>query len=203
MVHKHDSIAKNDQDNLNSSSNVPDFNVNPLNVPNVFENESENSKELNNSKNSNGDLSATITSSGLQWDSLDINSKEPDETDDNVRNDCGTNNESQIDSLTSESQYQDSVIDLTGPVNVKAEQWGDIMTETDELNKENEQPTTNDNNINSTIENNIPYAVGLLPLKQVQPADGSLLKRKNSIDVDLLDNVDAKCLKRKVKYKKL
>ncbi|XP_047022207.1 uncharacterized protein LOC124631701 [Helicoverpa zea] len=204
MVHKHDSIAKNDQDNLNSSSNVPDFNVNPLNVPNVFENESENSKELNNSKNSNGDLSATITSSGLQWDSLDINSKEPDETDDNVRNDCGTNNESQIDSLTSESQYQDSVIDLTGPVNVKAEQWGDIMTETDELNKENEQPTTNDNNINSTIENNIPYAVGLLPLKQIQPAeDGSLLKRKNSIDVDLLDNVDAKCLKRKVKYKKL
>lgn len=204
MAQKHNSSVKDDQNNTNPDSNVPDFNVNQLNVSNVFDNDSDNSKELDTTKTSNADLSAAITSSGLQWDNLDINTKESGDNDDNRNNEHSTSTDSQIDTMTSESQYQDSVIDLTGPVNDKPEQWGSIMNESDDLNKENEQPSINDENINSTLENNIPFAVGLLPLKQVQPNDdGSLLKRKNSIDVDLLDNVDAKCLKRKVKYKKL
>lgn len=211
MAHNHNSTEKDDQENLNSNpdSNVQEYNV-PLNVPNVFDNDPDNLKELTNSKNSNSDLSAAITSSGLQWDNLDINNKENDENGDNESNEHRTNNENKIDTMTAESQYQDSVIDLTGPVNEKAEQWGDIMNESDDLNKENEQPSTNDDNVNSSfdnvnssLENNIPYAVGLLPKQMQPPEDGSLLKRKNSIDVDLLDNVDAKCLKRKVKYKKL
>ncbi|XP_026737458.1 uncharacterized protein LOC113500768 isoform X2 [Trichoplusia ni] len=203
MAQKHNASAKDDQNNTNSDSNVQDFNVNQLNVSNVFDNDSDNSKELDATKTSNADLSAAITSSGLQWDNLDINTKESGDNDDNRNNEHSTSADSQIDTMTSESPYQDSVIDLTGPVNDKAEQWGSIMNESDDLNKEN-SPRMNDENINSTLENNIPFAVGLLPLKQVQPTeDGSLLKRKNSIDVDLLDNVDAKCLKRKVKYKKL
>ncbi|CAH1646979.1 unnamed protein product [Spodoptera littoralis] len=205
MAQKHNS-SKDDQDNLNPNpdSNVQDFNVSTLNVSNVFDNDSDNMKELNNSKSSNGDISATITSSGLQWDNLDISKKTHEDNEDTVTNEHRAGNESQIDTMASESRYQESVIDLTGPVKVEGGQWADMINENDDLNKENEQPNTNDDKINSTLENNIPYAVGLLPLKQVQPTEeGSLLKRKNSIDVDLLDNVDAKCLKRKVKYKKL
>ncbi|KAF9417786.1 hypothetical protein HW555_005200 [Spodoptera exigua] len=205
MAQNHNS-SKDDQDNINSNpdSNVQDFSVNALNVSNVFDNDSDNMKDLNTSKNNNEDMSATITSSGLQWDNLDISKKTHESNEDTVSNEHRTSNESQIDPLVPESRYQEPVIDLTDPVNVESSQWTDIINENDDLNKENEQPNTQDNKINPTLENNIPYAVGLLPLKQLQPTEeGSLLKRKNSIDGDLLDNVDAKCLKRKVKYKKL
>ncbi|CAH4035673.1 unnamed protein product [Pieris brassicae] len=65
----------------------------------------------------------------------------------------------------------------------------------------------NDNDTNkvlggdfSTLQEDIPFAVGLLPMKtQSQTVEDSKCKRKLSDD-DLC-NVDAKCLKRKVKHK--
>lgn len=208
MAQRHNTAGKDDQDNFNCNSdcNVQDYNVNSLNVPSVFDNDTENMnmKDLNSSKNSNGDLSATLTSGELQWGKLDMNNKEPGENGSNETNER-TSIESQInDAIVSETQFEQSVIDLTESVSHKTEQWEDIMNESDDLNKENEEPHTNVDGINSSIENNIPFAVGLLPLKQAQPTEeGCLLKRKNSIGIDLLDDVDAKCLKRKVKYKKL
>ncbi|XP_075971997.1 uncharacterized protein LOC142973862 [Anticarsia gemmatalis] len=202
MAQKHNSTVHDELDNTNSESNMS--NVDSLNVPNVFDNEADNMKELSTPKMNGSDLSATITSSGLQWDNLDISNKETGDNDDGRNNE--TSNQNQIDSIPTESQYNDSdsVIDLTRPVSVKSENnWGDMIND-NTLNKENEAPAVNDENMNAGLENDIPFAVGLLPLKQVQPTEeASLLKRRNSTDVDMLDNVDAKCLKRKVKYKKL
>ncbi|KAJ8727400.1 hypothetical protein PYW07_001519 [Mythimna separata] len=210
MAQQHNSAGNDDQDNLNSNPDcsVSNYNVNPLNDSSVFDNDSDNmniKEELEASKNNNTDLSATLNSGELQWGNLDMNIKVSGEHDADESNKQPTTNESQIDdAIESESQFGPSVIDLTSSVNHKTDQWEDIMNEADDQNKENEETGTNVDGINSSIENDIPYAVGLLPLKQVPPMEeGSLLKRKNSIGVDLLDNVDAQCLKRKVKYKKL
>lgn len=210
LAQQQNTTAKDDQDNLSSNPdcNVENYSVNPLNVPSVFDNDPDsiNMKEVDSSKNSNGDLTATLNSAELQWENLDMNSKEPEENNanDETSEHQMTNENQIVDSMESEPQFGHSVIDLTGSVNHKSEQWSDIMTESDDQNKENDEPGTNVDEISSSIENDIPYAVGLLPLKQVPPTEeGCLLKRKNSIGVDLLDNVDAQCLKRKVKYKKL
>lgn len=182
-------------DKSNFDTNVQDFN-DTLNVDAVFNEEPNNMQremhsEEKNHKNAE-DLSGDITSSGLQWDNIDISNK---------GNECNENNDITESDRTriSESEFQDSAIDLTGANNLK-----EVGIELDEsTNKENEPTNDGDHGIRSGLENDIPFAVGLLPLKQVQPTEeGTLLKRKNSID-DLLDNVDAKCLKRKVKYKKL
>lgn len=182
-------------DKSNFDSNVQDFN-DTLNVDAVFNDEPNNMQtemhsEDKNHKNAE-DLSSAITSSGLQWDNIDISNKS---------NECDENSDMTESDRTrmSDSQFQDSAIDLTGANTLK-----DVGIELDEsANKENERSNDGDQGMSSGLENDIPFAVGLLPLKQVQPTEeGSLLKRKNSID-DLLDNVDAKCLKRKVKYKKL
>ncbi|CAB3236723.1 unnamed protein product [Arctia plantaginis] len=206
MAQNHNPTVPEELDiNSNTSPDTEMSTVNSLNVSNVFENDdTENMKELNTAKINSTDLSTTITSNGLQWDNLDMN-KDPDENEDNVVNVISNdaNCENQIDTIT-EPQFPDSVIDLTRPVeSVKSvNNWGDIMTEPDDSNKENED-TANSDNVSSDLQNDIPFAVGLLPLKQIQPTEeGSLLKRDNLTD-DLLDNVDAKCLKRKVKYKKL
>ena len=180
MAQQQNSTVKDDQHNLNSNTdcNIQNYNVNPLNVPSVFDNDSDtmNMKELNSSKNSNGDLSSTLTSSELQWGNIDMNNKEPGENDANEGNEHRTSNENQLDdAMASESQYDHSVIDLTGSVNHKTGQWGDMLNETDDLNKENEEPSTNIDDMNSSVENNIPFAVGLLPLNKVQQTDeGSL-----------------------------
>ncbi|XP_026322487.1 uncharacterized protein LOC113232075 [Hyposmocoma kahamanoa] len=178
----------------NFDSNVQDFN-DTLNVDAVFNEDPNNMQgEMHSDKNHKNteDLSSDITSSGLQWDNIDISNK---------GNECDENSDMTESERTriSDSQFQDSAIDLTGANNMKG-----VGIELDErVNKENEPTNDGDRGISSGLENDIPFAVGLLPLKQVQPTEeGSLLKRKNSID-DLLDNVDAKCLKRKVKYKKL
>lgn len=206
MAQNHNPTVPDELDiNSNTSPDTEMSTVNSLNVSNVFDtDDTENIKELDTAKINSTELSATITSNGLQWDNLEMN-KGPNENDGNgvnaISNDA--NSENQIDTITTESQFPDSVIDLTRPVgSIKSENnWGDIMTEPEDLNKENEN-TANSDNINSDLQNDIPFAVGLLPLKQMQPTEeGSLLKRDNLPD-DML-NVDAKCLKRKVKYKKL
>ncbi|KAL0832583.1 hypothetical protein ABMA28_000781 [Loxostege sticticalis] len=181
-------------DNINSNADVQDFNVDSLKGI-----ELDHETDTNHAKdNDTGDLSPSITSSGLQWNNMDINSK--DNCDEgNIENDKICNQHNHVDTVTSDNRFDESVIDLTDS-NVKADQWDNIMDDNDD--KENEQ--SNEDNINSTLDEDIPYAVGLLPLKKDQVSeDASLLKRKTSIDVDLLDNVDAKCLKRKVKYKKM
>lgn len=195
MAQKHSSTVHDELDNTNTNSNMSS--VNPLDVPNVFDNDTDTIKELNTPK-----INTSIPSE-LQWDNLDISNKDDENGDNGESN--GTSNDGQINALPSESQCQDSVIDLTRPVSDKSDNnWGDIMNETADISKENIEPNVNDSNINSDFQNDIPFAVGLLPLKRVQPTEGeSLLKRKNSTDSDLLDSVDAKCLKRKVKYNKL
>lgn len=206
MAQNHNPTVPDELDiNSNTSPDTEMSTVNSLNVSNVFDtDDTQNIKELDTAKINSTELSATITSNGLQWDNLEMN-KGPNENDGNgvnaISNDA--NSENQIDTITTESQFSDSVIDLTRPVgSIKSENnWGDIMTEPEDLNKENEN-TANSDNINSDLQNDIPFAVGLLPLKQMKPTEeGSLLKRDNLPD-DML-NVDAKCLKRKVKYKKL
>ncbi|XP_028179471.1 protein tramtrack, alpha isoform-like isoform X1 [Ostrinia furnacalis] len=179
-------------DNINSNDVVQDFNVNSLKDIGL-----DNETEASPTKDKDAEnLSPSITSSGLRWDNIDINSKDNNCDEENIENDEICNQHNHVDTITSENRFGESVIDLTDS-NVKPDQWELI----DENDKENEQ--CNDENINSTLDEDIPYAVGLLPLKKDQVSeDTSLLKRKSSIDVDLLDNGDAKCLKRKVKYKK-
>lgn len=188
-MEQNNSADDNDVNKMSNDNNLQDFNVNSLNV----------GMEFDNSDNSNKGKRDIVSSSGLQWDNIDISDKEQVENEN--REIANTNNHE--DDIT-ESQFQDSVIDLTESIKVKSEQWEGILNETDMLNKENEQPKGNNDNITSTLEDDIPYAVGLLPLKQVQPTESSsLLKRKNSIDMELFDKIDANCLKRKVKYKNL
>lgn len=59
------------------------------------------------------------------------------------------------------------------------------------------------NGVDITTDENIPFAVGLLPLKQVQTKEDIAysLKRTHQ-DSDFMNNADAKCLKRKIKHKK-
>lgn len=184
-----DDPNEDDTDPIDSNANSQDFSVNSLKAIDL-----DNEADDSNIKERGGeDLTASITSSGLQWDSVDINNK------DNCNPKHIDNQHNHVDIITPGDRFEESVIDLTDSMKVKQEQWESIMDENDD--KEN---VTNDSNINSTLDDDIPYAVGLLPLKKDQALeDTSLLKRKNPVDVDLLDNVDAKCLKRKVKYKKL
>ncbi|XP_023934641.2 uncharacterized protein LOC112043462 [Bicyclus anynana] len=80
-----------------------------------------------------------------------------------------------------------------------AEKWDSFNTD-EEAHKNDDEITQK--TINSTLDENIPFAVGLLPLKQMPPADDEVvLKRKGSYD--MLDDMDAQCLKRKIKYKKV
>ncbi|XP_068631459.1 putative leucine-rich repeat-containing protein DDB_G0290503 [Battus philenor] len=135
----------------------------------------------------------------LQWNdvALSENALEKCETGDML-------NDSKSDlshDKSKETNYSDPVIDLTEHIKLKTNQWDDLLNE-DEVNKDNLESCSN--HIADTLEGNIPFAVGLLPLKQIQTADDEvLLKRKKTIDSDTLDTVDAKCLKRKVKYKKM
>lgn len=139
------------------------------------------------------ELAASLASSGLQWDNVDMTNK------DNCEDKNIGDEHNHVNTSTSNDQFRESVTDLSDSMKIKHEQWESIMNENDD--KENQEQ---ENNINSTLDTDIPYAVGLLPLKKDQSSDEpSQLKRKTPIDVDLLDNVDAKCLKRKVKYKKL
>lgn len=106
-----------------------------------------------------------------------------------------TKDDNNPDIVTTEKQCVASVIDLTEPT--KTSEWDGIM------NEEKENSEDNSDNI-SHFEDDVPYAVGLLPLKQLHVDEGvSLSKRKSSIAVDDLDNVNAKCSKSEVKYKNM
>ncbi|XP_047984098.1 uncharacterized protein LOC125224708 [Leguminivora glycinivorella] len=160
-------------------------------VSNAFSKETEGKEETGENTRPPDDITASITSSGLQWDdNIDMNAQETENHVDNSESKTNDNHE-----LT-ESGYNDSVIDLTAP---STSEWED-KNEIDMSNKENEP--NNEPAVDSTLDDDIPFAVGLLPLKHVQPIEDSTLKRK-SLDGDSSLNVDANCLKRKVKYKKL
>ncbi|XP_050343592.1 uncharacterized protein LOC126769096 [Nymphalis io] len=144
------------------------------------------SKEINSEKDD-----AASSDNTLQWDFIKMN-------------DIGEKNDTinSTNLTTPESNISNSVVDLTDSENIDAEKWDSIKKDhlTDKENKSYNYQNTK----SSTLDENIPFAVGLLPLKQVQTSEEEiLLKRKNINDIDMLDNVDAKCLKRKTKCKKI
>ncbi|CAG9795318.1 unnamed protein product [Diatraea saccharalis] len=196
----HKTIPEKDdimKDLMNIENNVETVDINSK-TQNFTENSLKNIdlESANDSINNSEDLSENINSGTLQWDSMDISTKETSNREnENMSNNCSHLNDAP------ENQFRESVIDLTDSLKVKSD-WENIMNDNDEImNKENCMPNEN---INCTLEEDIPYAVGLLPLKkELQTENENIHKRKNSIDVDTLDNVDAKCLKRKIKYKKL
>ncbi|KAJ2952048.1 hypothetical protein O0L34_g4309 [Tuta absoluta] len=179
-------------------SNVQDFN-DTLNVDAVFNDGNSIQNEMGKNKETDM-LSGSMTPGGLQWDTVDMASKENEDAVRNLLmpgNTIDDNHGNDLDA-TSGCPFQNSAIDLTDQTS------RNISFSDNHTNKENENPGLG---TDCTLENDIPFAVGLLPLKpsNIDPQeteDSSLLKRKNAID-ELLENDDAKCLKRKVKYKKL
>lgn len=159
-----------DKETSNSDSAVQSFG-NPL---------EDNTNDSNNEFQKHGDFPSGLTSN-IQWD-MDM--------DDCRRSENDTNNEN---SETTSSGTKYSMIDLTGPVGDKPEVWHDVMDDHESADKENESPDTNE-----ILDQDIPYAVGLLPMKPAQQTDEtSLLKRRSPVDLDS----DAKCLKRRAKKK--
>lgn len=182
------------------NTNVEDFDVDALNVGDAFDNETTDDKDLAAEKvQKQNDNVASISSSSLQWDeNIDMTAHE--EPVGNHVDDEPAINKNHDEPLPAESEYPDSVIDLTAAIKPE---W-EPKKESDLSDKENEPRSETANDVNTTLDDDIPYAVGLLPLKQTQTLENiSILKRKNSLDEDLSNNVDAKCLKRKVKYKKV
>ncbi|XP_030030636.2 uncharacterized protein LOC115447619 [Manduca sexta] len=190
-------VAQNSENLIQKANNsTSESNMQEFNVGSVFQ---DISKQLLSDKGNN-DLSTSITSSGLQWDSFDIDNKDDIENNKTENKETFTT-EGQTD-IVRESKFSTPIIDLTDPVNTNPQQWESCDMDVNEHGKkETEKPVTNSEDLEDKG-NDIPYAVGLLPLKQMEAnEDCNLLKRKKSIDVDLLENVDAKCLKRKVKHK--
>ncbi|KAM3961001.1 uncharacterized protein ACR2FA_004948 [Aphomia sociella] len=180
--------------NINNDSNIQDFNVNSLNSTLEFDNNESTTKRKTDME---------VTGTDLGWHSLDMSDKECER--EIIENNDNTNNSDNHEDVTAPSQVENSIIDLTEPINKDSKHWDGIADKSEIMEKENEEPIVKDSSVNSALENDIPFAVGLLPLKQTQPLEGnnSLLKRKNSIDTELFDKLDAKCLKRKVKYKNM
>lgn len=167
--------SENEDTQLLNESNIRDFPT----LDELNENESDQPQDKN--KNMSERVPTT-----LQWEGLDI-------SDESCRNDSTNNHE---DNLHPESDFRRSVIDLTEAGNV--EKWDGIMQD-ESLNKENEPPTSSQDN--NELDNDIPFAVGLLPMKQSQGGESNLMKRRSSIGLDLLESVDAKCLRRRAKRK--
>ncbi|XP_013200155.2 bromodomain-containing protein DDB_G0270170 [Amyelois transitella] len=181
--------SDDDVNKYGTSANVQDFNA---------------AIEFTNNENvcsEKGKTDMEMSSNSLQWHNIDISDKENE----NVANENTRNNKSNSNNHEdndAQSGFDDSVIDLTDQMKVK-DQWGEILNENETINDENE-PLEATDNATSTLEEDIPFAVGLLPLKQVPPTESSsLLKRKSSIDMEVFDTINAKCLKRKVKYKNM
>lgn len=182
-------IEKNidDVDSRGNMNGDQEFN-NQLNVGGSFDGGSS-MEQTQGEKQDANDLTS------IQWDNIDISNKE------NVNDtyDLTQTDESGHECSRMTSSGPNAVIDLTDSMNVKAANWEEVDEDGLLNNQENYKKP---NDVEPTLEHDIPYAVGLLPLKQIQPTEEiSLLKRRKSMD--LLDNGDAKCLKRKVKHKKL
>ncbi|XP_013138739.1 PREDICTED: modifier of mdg4-like [Papilio polytes] len=169
---------------------------NDFNVEEVFQKDV---CELNQTEYTSTATTKDSGQSNLQWDNVTV-SENVLEKDCDTENVSNKSNNLHSDDKNKSVTYSDPIIDLTERID-SSNQWDDILQE-NEVNKENMEPCSNHDN--STLEGDIPFAVGLLPLKQVQTADDEvLLKRKVANDSDSLDTVDAKCLKRKIKHKKL
>ncbi|CAG9132050.1 unnamed protein product [Plutella xylostella] len=175
----------------------------PLNVDSLFDAGSHetNIPEKNDSEN----LSAAVPSSGIQWDNTDKNKDSMAEVfeDTDIINVTSNKDLPGPDPMITPSQYDNDgpppVIDLTK--SMKSEIWNVDVDMLDD--KENFEKGANAENIESTLEDDIPFAVGLQPLKQIEPTgDNSLLKRRNPLE-DLTNNDDSKYLKRKMKHKKI
>lgn len=151
------------------------------------------SELANISKDTSSVGNSVDASHNLEWDFSKIN--DINKTDDNI------NSISLIEQQPNTNKSE--VVDLSNSENID-DKWNS-MNDEHEIDKENKMYTYQDTDSrNSTLDENIPFAVGLLPLKQVQTTEETLLKRKNNVnDVDFSDNVDAKCLKRKIKCKKI
>lgn len=162
--------SDSDKESSNSDSAVQDF-VNRM---------EDNANDTNEFQNKHGDFAAGLTPN-MQWMDMD-----------DCRNPENDANNENSETANSGSKY--SLIDLTGPVD-KPEVWDDVIDNNESVNKENEAPETNEI---QSLEQDIPYAVGLLPMKPAQKQEEcSLLKRRSPVDLD----TDAKCLKRRAKKK--
>ncbi|XP_014370914.2 uncharacterized protein MAL8P1.12-like [Papilio machaon] len=174
---------------------------NDFNVEEVFQ------KEVCDMNQTQYNTSAAETTkdheqTNLQWDNVTVseNVLEKNCEPENVSNNLNKSNNNLHDDKNNSATYSDPIIDLTERID-SSNQWDDILHE-NEVNKENLVPCSNHDS--SRLEGDIPFAVGLLPLKHVQNTDDEvLLKRKVPNDSDSLGTVDAKCLKRKIKHKKL
>ncbi|XP_032513013.2 uncharacterized protein LOC116766978 [Danaus plexippus] len=103
------------------------------------------------------------------------------------------------DFMAPSTQASESIEDLAE--SLETEKWE--MTNEDQTDKNNVDNNDDTEKLDTAVSDDIPFAVGLLPLKQIQAAeDESSLKRKSLYDLDMTGNDDAKCLKRKLKYKK-
>ncbi|KAJ0178955.1 hypothetical protein K1T71_005730 [Dendrolimus kikuchii] len=185
-----DNKTSNDGEKKTSNQSL---NVDAMNVDPVFDGTTNNNAVQ---PNQDTDMTDAITSSGMEWDGADV-SKESTKVTDNEKS-----MKQNVEYPEDDSQYESPVIDLTETKTEKSENWDDIM-HNNEVNKENDQVNGRDDFNNPTLEEDIPYAVGLLPLKQIQPTEEPSLLKRNVNDADLLDNVDTRCLKRKVKSKKI
>ncbi|XP_059056644.1 uncharacterized protein LOC131850444 isoform X2 [Achroia grisella] len=194
LMNIEDTLAQNnglnDINKINIDSNIKDYNCRSLNTTMEFE-----SDNLTATKRK---TDVDINASGIDWHNIDIDNKSYENQIENINK-----NHETIKNIENISPVvENTVIDLTKSINDNSDQWSGIENKSNNImGKEIEQPDTVET-ISSTLEDDIPFAVGLLPLKQTQPVEGnSLLKRKNSVNTELFDKLDAKCLKRKVKYK--
>ncbi|XP_072939822.1 uncharacterized protein [Epargyreus clarus] len=204
QVHDQDEIMKDllniekkinmaeDESDILDESNARDlearieYGTNSLNS--VYQTDNSELNKKNDISKPNDDFTSSMMSEEMQWDTM-IN-KEVHRNDNDEHNLART--QDFTDPMPSHAGFSDPVGALHS---IDSQQWDD--------NKENGNPTNDLMQIQSSSDD-IPYAVGLLPLKQVRSnEDEGTFKRKDSTDASPLDDLDAKCLKRKVKYKKL
>ncbi|VVC97714.1 unnamed protein product [Leptidea sinapis] len=166
--------ADNSDSNLNLRETCKESDIENLNS--IFQNDNESAAAID-AIDSNKNFSPAAATD-LQWDRENTFSE-------NIRDE---------NTLNTKPDQVDSAIDLT-----------EKMTNTQDDNcvtSKNSGISDETDNLNAMPKEDIPFAVGLLPLKQfhsVEESIDNICKRK--LNDDDLRNVDAKCLKRKVKHK--
>ncbi|XP_045494169.1 AP2/ERF domain-containing protein PFD0985w-like [Colias croceus] len=121
-----------------------------------------------------------------------------------------------IDSISDKNEFTGTIpADLEWDKDTIEDNIESLPLKNDEMNSGNDPETlkraTNEwtdkntaeeerRDICPTLDENIPFAVGLLPLKAQKQREGSDICKKR-MNEDDLSSVDAKCLKRKVKHK--
>lgn len=185
----------------NSKSELDDVKVVPevnFNVEEVFQKEICDSTKEAEQEKSNAECLTEIVAKDLQWNAITESNKTIENN-----NELEKNNHEGVSTTNNgddtSASYSDEIIDLTECVKLKSNHLDDILNG-DDNRKESEGMCSSQD---LTLEGNIPFAVGLLPLKHIEAADNDILLKRKSDDSDSLNTVDAKCLKRKVKQKKL